>query len=40
VTFIQHRAVELWMDDQGLGRGPIEAVSPISGGTQNVMLRF
>ncbi|WP_312856308.1 phosphotransferase family protein [Nocardioides pelophilus] len=34
------RAVELWMDGQGLGRGPIEAVSPISGGTQNVMLRF
>jgi len=33
-------AVEHWMDDRGLGRGPIEAVSPISGGTQNVMLRF
>jgi len=33
-------AVELWMDDQGLGRGPIQAVTPISGGTQNVMLRF
>ena len=28
------------MDDQGLGSGPIEAVAPISGGTQNVMLRF
>ncbi len=34
------RAVERWMDEQGLGRGPIETVSPISGGTQNVMLRF
>ncbi len=34
------RAIELWMDEQGLGHGPIEAVSPISGGTQNVMLRF
>jgi aminoglycoside phosphotransferase (APT) family kinase protein len=33
-------AVERWMDDQGLGSGPIEHVSPISGGTQNVMLRF
>ena len=40
MTFNQHRAVELWMDDQGLGRGQIEAVSPISGGTQNIMLRF
>ncbi|WP_183093830.1 phosphotransferase family protein [Nocardioides stalactiti] len=28
------------MDDRGLGRGPITDVSPISGGTQNIMLRF
>jgi aminoglycoside phosphotransferase (APT) family kinase protein len=33
-------AVERWMDDQGLGSGPIQHVSPVSGGTQNVMLRF
>ncbi len=33
-------AVELWMDGQGLGSGPIQSVAPISGGTQNVMLRF
>jgi aminoglycoside phosphotransferase (APT) family kinase protein len=33
-------AVEVWMDEQGLGSGPIQAVTPISGGTQNVMLRF
>ena len=32
--------VARWMDDRGLGRGPIESVAPISGGTQNVMLRF
>jgi len=33
-------AVERWMHDRGLGRGPIASVAPISGGTQNVMLRF
>lgn len=33
-------AVERWMDDRGLGHGPIEGVASISGGTQNVMLRF
>src|SRR5689334_18344004 len=32
--------VSAWMDAQGLGVGPISAVRPISGGTQNVMLRF
>src|SRR5689334_16179216 len=32
--------VSAWMDAQGLGTGPISAVSPISGGTQNVMIRF
>ena len=29
-----------WMSAQGLGEGPIEDVSEITGGTQNVMLRF
>lgn len=29
-----------WMDRQGLPTGPIENVSPIGGGTQNVLLRF
>ncbi len=32
--------VREWMDARGLGRGPISALSPISGGTQNVMVRF
>ncbi|MFL6089122.1 MAG: phosphotransferase family protein [Aeromicrobium sp.] len=32
--------VSAWMDAHGLGTGPISAVSPISGGTQNVMVRF
>jgi aminoglycoside phosphotransferase (APT) family kinase protein len=29
-----------WMDEQGLGAGPLEGVEPISGGTQNILLRF
>ena len=29
-----------WMSGQGLGDGPIENVSAIAGGTQNIMLRF
>jgi aminoglycoside phosphotransferase (APT) family kinase protein len=33
-------SVAVWMSEQGLGEGPIENVSPITGGTQNVMLRF
>jgi aminoglycoside phosphotransferase (APT) family kinase protein len=33
-------AVAEWMSQQGLGDGPLEDVSEVSGGTQNVMLRF
>lgn len=33
-------AVIAWMSEQGLGDGPLENVSEIVGGTQNVMLRF
>jgi aminoglycoside phosphotransferase (APT) family kinase protein len=33
-------AVAAWMSEQGLGEGPLENVTPIAGGTQNVMLRF
>jgi aminoglycoside phosphotransferase (APT) family kinase protein len=33
-------AVAEWMSQQGLGDGPLEDVSKISGGTQNIMLRF
>jgi aminoglycoside phosphotransferase (APT) family kinase protein len=29
-----------WMSKQGLGDGPLEDVCKISGGTQNIMLRF
>lgn len=33
-------ALRGWMDDEGLGAGPIEAPTPLTGGTQNVLLRF
>jgi aminoglycoside phosphotransferase (APT) family kinase protein len=32
--------VTAWMSQQGLGEGPIENVAEITGGTQNIMLRF
>ena len=34
------KAVADWMSEQGLGDGPLEGVSAVTGGTQNVMLRF
>ncbi len=34
------KAVAEWMSQQGLGEGPLDDVSDITGGTQNVMLRF
>lgn len=33
-------AVAAWMSARGLGEGPLEDVSAVTGGTQNVMLRF
>jgi aminoglycoside phosphotransferase (APT) family kinase protein len=29
-----------WMDERGLGAGPLEGVETIAGGTQNILLRF
>jgi aminoglycoside phosphotransferase (APT) family kinase protein len=29
-----------WMDGQGLEAGPLGAVTPLTGGTQNILLRF
>jgi len=29
-----------WMDFEGLGSGPISAVTPLTGGSQNVIVRF
>ena len=34
------KAVAEWMSEQGLGEGPLEDVANVTGGTQNVMLRF
>lgn len=39
-TLVEPAALQRWMDDRGLGSGPIEAVAPLGGGTQNVLLRF
>ncbi|RUP07283.1 MAG: phosphotransferase family protein [Mycobacterium sp.] len=33
-------AVARWMSGQGLGEGPLQDVTAVTGGTQNVMLRF
>lgn len=33
-------ALRAWMDDQGLGSGPLEDVEQLAGGTQNVLVRF
>lgn len=33
-------ALHQWMDENGLGSGPITASSLITGGTQNILLRF
>jgi aminoglycoside phosphotransferase (APT) family kinase protein len=33
-------AVARWMSTQGLGEGPLQDVSAVTGGTQNIMLRF
>ena len=39
-TGVNFSAVAEWMDGQGLEGGPVGRVEPISGGTQNVLLRF
>jgi aminoglycoside phosphotransferase (APT) family kinase protein len=33
-------ALEQWMDRRGLGEGPLTRVERITGGTQNILLRF
>ncbi len=37
---VDTKALEGWMDARGLGEGPIRDVAPLSGGTQNILLRF
>lgn len=34
------KALSVWMDSRELGSGPLEAVNSLSGGTQNILLRF
>jgi len=29
-----------WMDGRGLGAGPLHGLTPLAGGTQNLLLRF
>jgi aminoglycoside phosphotransferase (APT) family kinase protein len=33
-------ALARWLDSQGLGEGPLEEVTLLGGGTQNILLRF
>jgi len=45
MTAPEHQAVDLaaltrWLDDQRIERGPIEDVTFLQGGTQNILLRF
>jgi aminoglycoside phosphotransferase (APT) family kinase protein len=40
VEHVDLAAVAEWMSEQGLGEGPLEDVAGVTGGTQNVMLRF
>jgi aminoglycoside phosphotransferase (APT) family kinase protein len=40
VDHVDLGAVADWMSGQGLGEGPLEDVAVVTGGTQNVMLRF
>ncbi|BDE11270.1 MULTISPECIES: phosphotransferase family protein [Mycobacterium] len=40
MTSVDLDAVARWMSTQGLGEGPLQDVTAITGGTQNVMLRF
>ncbi len=40
MDYVNLEAVAEWMSGQGLGSGPLQDVSNVTGGTQNVMLRF
>jgi aminoglycoside phosphotransferase (APT) family kinase protein len=40
VSEIDFDVVSGWMDEQGLPTGSIESVTPLAGGTQNVLVRF
>jgi len=40
VEHVDLAAVAKWMSEQGLGEGPLQDVAGVTGGTQNIMLRF
>ena len=40
MTIVDFDRLDAWMDEQGLPRGLIRGVEELSGGTQNVLLRF
>ena len=37
---IDAAALETWMDGRSIGSGPIRDMTPLAGGTQNILLRF
>ncbi len=37
---VDSEALTVWMDEQGLGAGPLENIEPLGGGTQNILLKF
>ncbi|AFT70287.1 Phosphotransferase enzyme family protein [Alloalcanivorax dieselolei B5] len=39
-SLVDLRALNTWMEQQGLGKGDIENPLPLAGGTQNLLLRF
>jgi len=40
LEFGELAALDAWMESQGLGAGPIEDVTALAGGTQNILLKF
>lgn len=40
VPGVDFGALAAWMDAMGIGEGPIHAAHPLSGGTQNIIVRF
>src|SRR4051812_33151981 len=39
-TLVPLPALAAWMDEKGLGEGPIAHARQLAGGTQNILLRF
>lgn len=40
IALIDFSRLAAWMDEQGLGSGPLLEVADLAGGTQNILLRF